>query len=61
MSDGTKSPTTTEFSVLVLITFLQKIDILGLAMLIQLYGDEGQVKFLQVYTVADLCLFLHVM
>ena len=48
MSDGTKSPTSTEFSVLVLITFLLKIDILGLALLIQLYGDEGQVKFLRV-------------
>ena len=47
MSDGTKSPTSTEFSVLVLITFLLKIDIPGLAMLIWLYGDEGQVKFLQ--------------
>ena len=34
MSDGTKSPTSTEFSVLVLITFLLKIDIPGLAMLI---------------------------
>ena len=48
MSDGTKSPTCIEFSVLVLITFLLKIDIPGLAMLIWLYGDEGQVKFLQV-------------
>ena len=48
MSDGTKSPTSTEFSVLVLITFLLKIDVLGLAMLIWLYGDEVQVKFLQV-------------
>ena len=46
MSDGTKSPSTTEFSVLVL--FLLKINILGLAMLIYLYGVEGQVKFLQV-------------
>ena len=43
-----KSPTSTEFSVLVLIAFLLKVDILGLAMLIWLYGDEGQVKFLQV-------------
>ena len=48
MSDGTKNPTSTEFSVLVLITFLLKIDILGLAILIYLYGDECQVKFLQV-------------
>ena len=48
MSDVTKSPTSTEFSVLVLITFLLKIDILGLAILIYLYGDECQVKFLQV-------------
>ena len=32
MNDGTKSPTATEFSALVLITFLLKIDILGLAM-----------------------------
>ena len=29
-----QSPTSTEFSVLILITFLLKIDILGLAMLI---------------------------
>ena len=48
MSDETKCPSSTEFSVLVLITFLLKIDILELAMLISLYGDEGQVKFLQV-------------
>ena len=48
MSDGTKSPTSTEFSVLVLITFFLNTDILGLAMLIKLYGDEGQVKFLKV-------------
>ena len=48
MSDGTKSSTSTEFSVLVLITFLLKIDAPGLAMLIQQYGDENQVKFLQV-------------
>ena len=34
MSDGAKSPTFTEFSLLVLITFLLKIDIIGLAMLI---------------------------
>ena len=33
MSDGAKSPTSTEFSVLVLIAFLLKIDIPGLAML----------------------------
>ena len=46
MSDGTRSPTSTEFSLLILITFLLKIDILGL--LIQLYADEGQVKLLQV-------------
>ena len=35
------------FSV-VLITFSIKIDIVGLTMLIKLYGDEGQVKYLQV-------------
>ena len=34
MSDGTKNPTSTEFSVLVLITFLIKIDIPGLAIII---------------------------
>ena len=34
MSDVTKSPTSDEFSVLVLINFLLKIVILGLAMLI---------------------------
>ena len=45
MSDVTKSP---KFSVLVPITFLLKIDILGLAMLIKLYTDEGQVRFFQV-------------
>ena len=48
MSDVTKSPTSAEFSVSVLITFLLKIYILGLARLIYLDGDEGQVKFLQV-------------
>ena len=48
MSDVTESPTSTEFSVIVLITFLQKVDILGLAMLILLDGNEVQVKFLQV-------------
>ena len=47
MNDLTENPTSTEFSVLVLITFSQKVDILGLAMLILLNGDEGQVKFLQ--------------
>ena len=41
MSDATKSPTSAEFSVLALITFLLKKDILGLAMLIWLDGDEG--------------------
>ena len=34
MSDVTKSPTSTKFWVLVLITFLLEIDIIGLAMLI---------------------------
>ena len=34
MSDGTKSQTSTEFSVMVLITFLLKIDIPELATLI---------------------------
>ena len=48
MSDVTKSPTSTEFSVLILITFLLKLDIVELAMLIYLHGDEGQVNFLQV-------------
>ena len=48
MSDGTKSLTSTEFSVLVLITFLLNIDIPGLAMLIYLYDDKDQVKVLQV-------------
>ena len=61
MSDVTKSSTSTEFSVLVLITFLLKIDILGLAMLIWLYDDEDHVKYLQVYTAVDMCLFLHIM
>ena len=37
MNDEIKSPTSTKFAVLVLITFLLKIGILGLAMLI--YGD----------------------
>ena len=43
-----ESPTSAEFSVLALITFSQKLDILELAMLIQLDGDDGQVEFLQV-------------
>ena len=34
MSDVTKSPSSTEFSVLVMSTFLLKIDVLRLAMLI---------------------------
>ena len=34
MNDETKNPTSTEFSMLVLIAFLLKIDIPGLAMLI---------------------------
>ena len=46
MSDGQRVLTSNEFSVLVLITFLLKIDILGLIMLIYLCDDEGQVKFL---------------
>ena len=45
MSYVTKSHTSTEFSVLVLITFLLKTDILGLAMQ-KLCDDEGHVKFL---------------
>ena len=40
MSDVTKSPTSAEFSVLVLITFLLKIDICGIAMLIWLDANE---------------------
>ena len=41
MSGVTKSPISAEFAVLVLITFLLKIDILWLAKLIWLYGDES--------------------
>ena len=51
MSDVTKCPTSAEFLVLVLITlYTQKnfLNIHGLAMLIYLDGDEGQVRFLQV-------------
>ena len=44
----TRSPASTDFSVLLLIRFLLKTDILGWAMLILLYGDEDQVKLLQV-------------
>ena len=40
MNDVTKIPTSTEFSVLVLITFLLKIGILGLVMPIELHGNE---------------------
>ena len=40
MSNMTKSPTSEEFSVLVLITFLLKIDIYGIAVLIWLDADE---------------------
>ena len=57
----TKSPTSAEFSVLVLTTFLQKKDILGLAILIQVDGDEGQVKFLQVLQLICAFLACHVM
>ena len=56
MINLTKSPTSAEFSVLVLITFLLKIDILGLAMLIQLDTDEDQVLQLICFF-----FFLHVM
>ena len=48
MSDVTKSSTSSEFSVLILITFLMEIDILALARLIYLDGDEGQVSVGQV-------------
>ena len=48
MCNVTKSPTSAELSVLILITFLLKIDVIGLAMSIWLDADEGQVKFLQV-------------
>ena len=53
MSDGKKGPTSIEFSVFILITFLLSIDILELAMLIQLYGDDDQVKFLQVLQLSN--------
>ena len=56
MIDGTKNPTSTEFSALVLITFLLKTDIPGLAMVIWLYDDEGQVEFLQVLQLICACL-----
>ena len=48
MTDVKKSSTFTDFSVLVLITFLIEIDILALAMLIYLDDDEGQVSVGQV-------------
>ena len=48
MTDVTKSPTLAEFLVLALITFLLKIYILWLAMLICLDANEGLVKFFQV-------------
>ena len=48
MSDVTKSPTSAEFSLLILITFLLEIYIRELAMLIKLDGDEDQAKFLYV-------------
>ena len=48
MTDVKKSSTFTDFSVLVLITFLMEIDILALAMLIYLDDDEGQVSVGQV-------------
>ena len=54
----TRSPTSAEFSVLVLITFLLKIDILGLAMLILLDADEAQEPSkISSSTVVDLCFF----
>ena len=59
ISDVTKNPTNAEFSVLVLIIFLQKLDILGLDILIWLDADENQVKFLQVLQL--ICAFLHAM
>ena len=51
----TKSPTSTEFSVLVLTHFLLKIDIIRVAMLIYLYSDDGPVKFLQVLQLICAC------
>ena len=48
MSDVTKSSTSSEFSVLILITFLMEIDILALAMLVYLDGDEVHVSVGQV-------------
>ena len=48
MTDVKKSSTFTDFSVLFLITFLMEIDILALARLIYLDGDEGQVSVGQV-------------
>ena len=48
MTDVKRSSTFTDFSVLVLITFLMEIDILALAMLIYLDDDEGQVSVGQV-------------
>ena len=56
MNDATESSTSAEFSVLVLIFFLLKIDILGLAMLIELDGDRGQV--ISSSSVVGLCFFL---
>ena len=52
-----KDPT----SVLVLITFLLKIDIIGLAMLIYLDAEEGQLKFLQVLLLSCVIFACHVM
>ena len=48
--------TSTEYSVLVLITFLLKIDILGLTILILLYGDVGQVNFFKYCSRSVLCM-----
>ena len=57
MSDGTKSPTSTEFSVLVLMAFLLKLDIVRLAMLIQLAIWWWRSSKIPSSTVVDMSLF----
>ena len=61
MNDVTKIPTSTEFSVLVLITFLLKIGILGLVMPIELHGDEVKWNFFKYCSWSVFVFACHVM
>ena len=58
MSDGTKRPTSTEFSVLVLITFFTKNRYSWISHTNLAICDEAQVKFIQVLQLICACFFM---